>query len=133
MGVAVPPPAPVGAERLARAMYDFANSGYITVVLTTVFNAHFVAVAAERGGMYSRGVTLLWTVSVAMGNVIRRLDTHHQTRIVPALTAWFGLCSRKGADWTQISHCRTLRGSKFQNKHGSVEKIHVINYSSVGA
>lgn len=29
------------------AMYDFANSGYTTVVLTTVFNAYFVAVVAS--------------------------------------------------------------------------------------
>jgi UMF1 family MFS transporter len=26
-------------ERFAWAMYDFANSGYTTVVLTTIFNA----------------------------------------------------------------------------------------------
>ena len=29
------------------AMYDFANSGYTTVVLTAVFNAYFVGVVAE--------------------------------------------------------------------------------------
>ena len=28
------------------AMYDFANSGYTTVVLTAVFNTYFVGVAA---------------------------------------------------------------------------------------
>ena len=28
------------------AMYDFANSGYTTVVLTAVFNAYFVSVVA---------------------------------------------------------------------------------------
>lgn len=28
------------------AMYDFANSGYTTVVLTAVFNAYFVGVVA---------------------------------------------------------------------------------------
>ena len=28
------------------AMYDFANSGYTTVVLTAVFNAYFVGVIA---------------------------------------------------------------------------------------
>ena len=30
------------------AMYDFANSGYTTVVLTAVFNAYFVAVVARQ-------------------------------------------------------------------------------------
>ena len=34
------------AERFGWSMYDFANSGYTTVVLTTVFNAYFVAVVA---------------------------------------------------------------------------------------
>ncbi len=29
------------------AMYDFANSGYTTVVMTAVFNAYFVAVVAD--------------------------------------------------------------------------------------
>jgi len=31
-------------ELWAWAMYDFANSGYTTVVLTTVFSAYFVGV-----------------------------------------------------------------------------------------
>src|SRR3546814_20075562 len=30
------------------AMYDFANSGYTTVVLTTVFSAYFVGVVAAQ-------------------------------------------------------------------------------------
>jgi len=34
-------------EVLAWAMYDFANSGYTTVVITAVFNPYFVAVAAD--------------------------------------------------------------------------------------
>ena len=33
-------------EVWAWAMYDFANSGYTTVVITAVFNAYFVAVIA---------------------------------------------------------------------------------------
>ena len=39
------------------AMYDFANSGYTTVVLTAVFNAYFVGVVA--GG--ADWATLAWT------------------------------------------------------------------------
>ncbi len=43
----------VGTRELwAWAMYDFANSGYTTVVLTTVFNAYFVAVVA-RGASWA--------------------------------------------------------------------------------
>ena len=38
------------------AMYDFANSGYTTVVLTAVFNAYFVGVVAGAPpGRRSRG------------------------------------------------------------------------------
>ena len=35
-------------EIVAWAMYDFANSGYTTVVITAVFNAYFVAVVAAN-------------------------------------------------------------------------------------
>ncbi len=41
-----PPSAATGAKRFAWSIYDFANPGYTTVVLTTVFNAYFVAVVA---------------------------------------------------------------------------------------
>ena len=37
-------------ERLAWALYDFANSGYTTVVLTTLFSAYFVGVVAGGSG-----------------------------------------------------------------------------------
>ena len=47
-------------------MLDFANSGYTTVVLTTVFNAYFVAVVV---GSAASG-TLLWTVAVGVGNCV---------------------------------------------------------------
>lgn len=37
-------------ERFAWCLYDFANSGYTTVILTAIFNAYFVGVvAAEKG------------------------------------------------------------------------------------
>ena len=45
-----PPSAATGAKRFAWSIYDFANPGYTTVVLTTVSNAYFVAaVAGGRG------------------------------------------------------------------------------------
>ncbi|MDD3528708.1 MAG: MFS transporter, partial [Gallionellaceae bacterium] len=34
------------SEAWAWAMFDFANSGYTTVVITAVYNAYFVAVIA---------------------------------------------------------------------------------------
>ena len=48
------------------AMYDFANSGYTTVVITAIFNAFFVSVIA--GG--ADWATLLWTTIIAISYVI---------------------------------------------------------------
>lgn len=56
-------------EIFAWAMYDFANSGYTTVVLTAIFNAYFVGVVAT--GPDTKGVaTLLWTVAMAITNTL---------------------------------------------------------------
>jgi UMF1 family MFS transporter len=58
-------------ELLAWAFYDVANSGYTTVVLTTIYSAYFVAVVAGELESQSPGLpTLLWTVSVALANLI---------------------------------------------------------------
>jgi UMF1 family MFS transporter len=51
-------------------MYDFASSGYTTVVLTTVFNAYFVAVVAAGGGLATGTGTFLWTLTIGIGNAI---------------------------------------------------------------
>lgn len=48
-------------ELFAWAMYDFANSGYTTVVLTAVFNAYFVSVIA--GG--APWATFAWTLTLS--------------------------------------------------------------------
>jgi UMF1 family MFS transporter len=58
-------------ELFAWAMYDFANSGYTTVVLTTIFNAYFVGVVAGRAGNLPDGTgTLLWTVAVSVPSAL---------------------------------------------------------------
>ena len=44
------------------AMYDFANSGYTTVVLTAVFNAYFVSVVAGNAAW----ATFAWTVALGV-------------------------------------------------------------------
>ncbi len=49
-------------------MFDFANSGYTTVVLTAVFNAYFVATVA--GALESGTATLVWTLAVATANAL---------------------------------------------------------------
>lgn len=47
-------------------MYDFANSGYTTVVITAVFNAYFVSEVAGNASW----ATLVWTVALAISFVL---------------------------------------------------------------
>ena len=54
-----------GREVLAWSSYDFANSGYTTVVLTAVFNAYFVGVVAD-GASWG---TLAWTAILGLSNL----------------------------------------------------------------
>ena len=49
-------------EVFAWSMYDFANSGYTTVVLTAVFNAYFVSVVARK----AEWATFAWTAILAV-------------------------------------------------------------------
>lgn len=53
-------------EVWAWAMYDFANSGYTTVVLTTVFNAYFVGVVAAGESWGTLALTAALSVSYLM-------------------------------------------------------------------
>ncbi len=66
------------------AMYDFANSGYTTVVLTAVFNAYFVG--AVTGG--APWATLAWTLALAGSSVLVMLT-------MPALGAYADLRAAK--------------------------------------
>jgi UMF1 family MFS transporter len=66
------------------AMYDFANSGYTTVVLTAVFNAYFVGVVA---GDASWG-TFAWTSTLAASSAIVMLT-------MPSLGAFADLRAAK--------------------------------------
>jgi len=50
------------SEIWAWAMYDFANSGYTTVVLTAIFNAYFVAVVAGNASWS----TFAWTATLSL-------------------------------------------------------------------
>lgn len=53
-------------EVVGWALYDFANSGYTTVVLTAVFNAYFVGVVAGNRPW----ATLAWTLALAASNLL---------------------------------------------------------------
>lgn len=52
-------------EVLAWAAYDFANSGYTTVVLTAVFSAYFVSHVAGN----AEWATFLWTAILGLSNL----------------------------------------------------------------
>ena len=64
-------------ELLGWAMYDFANSGYTTVVITAVFAAYFVGGVA--GG--ADWATLAWTAGLSVSYAIVMLT-------MPGLGAW---------------------------------------------
>lgn len=66
------------------AMYDFANSGYTTVVLTAVFNAYFVGVIAKGADW----ATLAWTLVVGTSSAIVMLT-------MPAIGAYADLRAAK--------------------------------------
>jgi len=66
------------------ALYDFANSGYSTVVLTAVYNVFFVGVIA-RGAPWA---TLLWTATLATASLLALL-------LAPPLGAWADTHGRK--------------------------------------
>jgi UMF1 family MFS transporter len=59
------------------AMYDFANSGYATVVLTAVFSAYFVGVVAAN----ATWATLAWTVALSLSHALVMLS-------LPVVSAW---------------------------------------------
>jgi UMF1 family MFS transporter len=71
-------------EVFAWAMYDFANSGYTTVVLTAVFNAYFVSVVAGNAPW----ATLAWTVVLSASYAIGLL-------LMPLLGAYADVHARK--------------------------------------
>jgi MFS transporter, UMF1 family len=66
------------------AMYDFANSGYTTVVLTAVFNAYFVGVVAGNAAW----ATLAWTLTLSLSSLMVMLT-------MPALGAFADLRAGK--------------------------------------
>jgi UMF1 family MFS transporter len=66
------------------AMYDFANSGYTTVVLTAVFSAYFVGGVA--GG--ANWATFAWTLTLAASSLVVMLT-------MPALGAYADLRGAK--------------------------------------
>jgi UMF1 family MFS transporter len=82
-------------EVFAWAMYDFANSGYTTVVITAIFNAYFVNVVAGNAPW----ATLAWTVTLAVSYAAIVVTA-------PALGAWADLrAAKKRALWVTTLGC----------------------------
>ena len=59
------------------AMYDFANSGYTTVVITAVFAAYFVGAVANN----AEWATLAWTSALSLSYAIVMIT-------MPAMGEW---------------------------------------------
>jgi UMF1 family MFS transporter len=79
------------------AMYDFANSGYTTVVITAVFAAYFVGGIA-KGAPWA---AFAWTAALSISYAIVMLT-------MPAIGAWADL---RGAKKRVLAHCHhRLRG-----------------------
>jgi hypothetical protein len=110
-------------ELFAWAMYDFANSGYTTVVLTTVFNAYFVGVVAGRASGLSEGTgTLLWTVAVSIPNALVLVSAPVLGAIADYYAAFSAdhhprLCPVHGP----LGACRTWRRGARHGPGGAVE------------
>ncbi len=82
-------------EVWAWAMYDFANSGYTTVVITAVFGAYFVAVVAGNAPW----ATLAWTLSLSVSYALIMLSA-------PLVGAWADAhASKKRLLWLTTLGC----------------------------
>ena len=71
-------------EVIAWSMYDFANSGFTTVVRTAVFNAYFVGAVAANASW----ATLAWTGALALSSLLVILT-------MPAIGAWADIHAAK--------------------------------------
>ena len=85
-------------EVFAWSMYDFANSGYTTVVLTAVFNAYFVSAVAGNAPW----ATLAWTLALGLSRALVMLT-------MPAIGAWADLrgAKKRVLALTTIGCCAT--------------------------
>jgi UMF1 family MFS transporter len=79
----------------AWAMYDFANSGYTTVVITAVFSAYFVSVVAGDAPW----ATFVWTLALSASYALVMLSA-------PLVGAWADAhASKKALLWLTTLGC----------------------------
>lgn len=93
-------------EVAAWAMYDFANSGYTTVVLTAVFNAYFVSVVARN----EPWATFAWTAALSVSYAIVMLlgplvgawaDAHAAKKRLLAISTLVCVLATAALAWTE--------------------------------
>lgn len=89
-------------EVWAWSAFDFANSGYTTVVLTAVFNAYFVSVVAADAPW----ATFLWTLIIAVSNAVGIFVMPAVGAIADASAQKKALAFRGDGD-LHSRHCRT--------------------------
>lgn len=80
-------------ELFGWAMYDFANSGYTTVVLTAVFAAYFVGGIAQK----AEWATFAWTAALSLSSALVMLS-------MPAIGAYADLhaCKKRLLAFTTV-------------------------------
>ncbi len=87
-------------EVWAWAMYDFANSGYTTVVVTAVFSAYFVAAVAGNAPW----ATFAWTLALSVSYGLVMLTA-------PLIGAWADAhASKKKLLWLTTLGCVSFTG-----------------------
>ncbi len=91
-------------------MYDFANSGYTTVVLTAVFNAYFVSVIAQ-GAPWA---TFAWTATLAVSYIGVMLAG-------PVVGAWADAHgAKKRVLWVVTAGCVAATAGLFFAREGNI-------------
>lgn len=91
-------------EVWAWAMYDFANSGYTTVVLTAVFNAYFVSVVANNAPWatfaWTAGLSISYALVMVAGPVLGAwADAHARKKSLLAITTIVCVLGTMGLAW----------------------------------
>ena len=91
-------------EVWAWAMYDFANSGYTTVVLTAVFNAYFVAVVTGNAPWgtfaWTAALSVSYLVVMLLGPVVgARADAHAAKKRLLAVSTVTCVIGTVGLSW----------------------------------
>jgi UMF1 family MFS transporter len=92
-------------EVFAWAMYDFANSGYTTVVLTAVFSAYFVSTVAGKAPW----ATFAWTAALSVSYLVVMIvgplfgawaDAHAAKKRVLAMSTVACIAGTTALAWT---------------------------------